>query len=356
MSRRGCRATGPAWHRRPQTLALVFAALALWAVPGAPATAAAQDVIAFANLNGDAVVVLDGRRSWLCWRDRILRTTGPLKLGATINSTRKCPSELNVFNAKAGMLLLLAPAWTHHPSNPLTVTLPAVRTASLRVVVVPGQVSQAQGWAQTALNEANTFLEDNRTGLRVAPGPIMTATDDQARTIGNGCETVGTLLQDGPAKGVYDANSLNVYFVPWIDAAGQNLWMGFNCYDDNESGVRAPNVLFVSLLYDVPSILGHELGHALGLRWLNAHTNPGAQDGRDEFPVTNLMYSYVDAATAAAQNRYSVGQAYRMNSDTASWLNRSAQQSAAPGVIKDCQPEPTLRVPCPRLSLDLPDP
>jgi hypothetical protein len=254
------------------------------------------------------------------------------------------------------MLLDPSPTWSHDVSNPLRVTLPAVRTVSLRVVVVPGQVAGASAWAQTALDEANTFLEQNRTGLRVVPESIVTATQAQALTIGSGCETVGTLLQDGPAKGVYDAGSLNVYFVPWISAAGQSGWMGFNCYDANEGGDRAPNVVFVSLLYGVSSTLGHELGHALGLRWLNAHTNPGAQDGRDEFPVTNLMYSYVDATTAAAQNRYSLGQAYRMNVDTASWLNRSTAASAASGTRKDCQPEPTLRSPCPRLSLDLPSP
>ena len=45
--------------------------------------------------------------------------------------------------------------------------------------------------------------------------------------------------------------------------------------------------------------------------------------------MTNLMYSYVDLATAAAQNRFSLGQAYRMNIDSASWLNGTGQLSTS---------------------------
>jgi hypothetical protein len=71
--------------------------------------------------------------------------------------------------------------------------------------------------------------------------------------------------------------------------------------------------------------------------------------------VTNLMYSYVDRATAAAQNRFSLGQAYRMNVDSASWLNGTGQSSTL-SMKKNCQPEPTKNRPCPRLVLDLPNP
>jgi hypothetical protein len=333
-----------------------FAAAGAIALAGAlRSSAPAEDSIAFANLQGEAIVVLDGKRGSSCWRDKILRTTGQLSIGGTIKRTNQCPSELEVFTTEGGLLLDKNPAWSHDPNSPLTVTLPAMRAIRLNIVVVPGGASNAQSWAQTAISEANTFFAENRVGIQVTASALTIATAAQAGTIGTGCETVGALMTSNPAAGLYDPNSLNVYFVPSVTMMSYGLWLGYNCYRPNTAGVRAPNILFVSLLYGVPTTLTHELGHALGLRWLNGHTNSGEQNGRKEFPVTNLMYSYVNRQTAAAQNRFSLGQAYRMNIDTASWLSQGVQQSTS-NKIKNCQPDPTEQIPCPRLALDLPSP
>jgi hypothetical protein len=338
--------------RRARPLA-ALAALTLWGATRS--SVPARDGIAFTGLNGDAVVVVDGKKGSSCWRDKVFRTSGPIDFGGTIKRTSGCPSEVDVFTAEGGVVLEVAPEWSHDPASPLMVNIPPVRRIDLSVVVVEGNVPDALSWARTAIDEVNTFFGENRIGIQVTTSTFMTATPSQAQTIGNNCETAGALKQSGPAAGVYDPDRINVYFVPWIDMLGYGLWLGYNCFEPNGSGVRAPNVIFVSLLYGVYSTASHELGHALGLRWLNAHSNPGAQDGRVGFPVTNLMYSYVDRATAAAQNRFSLGQAYRMNIDSASWLNRTGQTSTA-SMKKECQPEPTKNRPCPRLALDLPSP
>lgn len=333
-----------------------FAAVVALALGGAfRSSVPAEDGIAFANLKGEAIVVLDGKRGSKCWRDKILRTSGSLSLGGTIKKTSACPSEVDVFSIDAGVMLDKNPVWSHDANSPLTVSLPVVRAIGLNVVIVPGNMSDAQSWAQTAISEANTLLADNRVGISVTTTAFKTATAAQAGTIGNGCEGAGNLMTSPPSDGLYDPNLINVYFVQWIDMLGYGQWLGYDCYEATKAGIRAPNILFVSLLYGAPTTLSHELGHALGLRWLNAHSNPGAQDGREDFPVTNLMYSYVDRETAAAQNRFSLGQAYRMNIDTASWLNRGSQQSIS-NRIKNCQPDPTTQTPCPRLALDLSSP
>jgi hypothetical protein len=329
-------------------------AAVLFLCAGAGWLAVAMDGIAFRNLNGEAVVLVDGKRGSKCWRDRLFVASAPLVFG-TITATNTCPSEVNLFAAEGGMLWEKNPAWSHDPADPLVLTVRAPRTVQVNVVVVPGNVANANAWVQTAMDEMNTFLADNRTGLQVAPSTFRTATSDQADLIGNGCEGSGELKETDPAEGIYDPARINMYFVPWIDMLGYGMWLGYNCYEPNQSGGRAPNILFVSLLYGVYPTATHELGHALGLRWLAGHTNPGSQDGRHDFPVTNLMYSNVDRQTAAAQTRLSLGQAYRMNVDSASWLNRPGQQ-AAPAMQRNCQPDPTTSKPCPRLALDLPSP
>ena len=266
--------------RRARPLA-ALAALILW---GATRTSVAPgDGIAFTGLTGDAVVVVDGKRGSSCWRDKVFRASGPLDFGGTIKRTNGCPSEVDIFTAEGGMVLEAAPEWSHDPASPLMVNVPPVRTIDLRVVVVEGNIPNAQSWARTAIDEVNTFFGENRIGVQVTTSTFIAATPSQAQTIGNSCETVGALKQTGVAAGVYDPNRMNIYFVPWIDMQQYGRWLGYNCFEPNGNGARAPNVIFVSLLYGVYSTASHELGHALGLRWLNAHSNPGAQDGREEF-------------------------------------------------------------------------
>jgi hypothetical protein len=330
-----------------------FAAVVTIALAGTlRSSAPVEDAIAFANLKGEAIVVLDGKRGSLCWRDHILSATGSLGLGGTIMKTSSCPTEVDVFTTDAGLALDKNPAWSHDPARPLTVSLPAMRAIGLNVVlVVSANASADKLWVEAAISEANTFFAENRVGIQVAESGFTVANAAQAGTIGNGCESVGNIVKSN----LYDSNSINVYFLPWIEMLNYGQWLGYNCYRKNAAGLTAPDILFVSLLYGAPTTLTHELGHALGLRWLNGHTNPGEQSGRKDFPVTNLMYSYVARETAAAQNRFSLGQAYRMNIDTASWLNRGVQPSIS-NKVRKCQPDPTTQVPCPRLALDLTSP
>ena len=70
------------------------------------------------------------------------------------------------------------------------------------------------------------------------------------------------------------------------------------------------------------------------------------------------MFSYVSYETAAAQDSFTIGQAYRMNVDSLSWINwlpglaGALDVRARTGPRKTCSADPQDDRPCPPLNLD----
>ncbi len=312
-------------------------------------SSAGRDVVQLPPTDGQAALILDGRRGTECRRDWVALASTQFDIGAEMTATGACPSELVVMAKGNAMRLIPNPAWTHDPAKPLPVTLEPRRQLRLHVVLPPGR-SDVKTWAQLSVATATAMFKRNRSGLVSAPTYTVAAASD-AQLIGDGCAAVSALRTKGPAKGLYRQNYVNVYFVPTIDMEGWGRWMGYDCFQPTGNTPAAPEVIYISYWYSAATTLTHELGHALGLQGPVGHSNPGAQGGRQDFPVTNLLYSFVSWEVATAQNGLSLGQNYRINVDRISWLNRP---EAGQGPSKVCGTNPIAVGPCPMLKLDLP--
>lgn len=312
-------------------------------------SSAGPDVVQLPATDGQAALILDGRRGSECRRDWVALAGTQFAVGAEMTATASCPSELVVMAKGNALRFMPNPAWTHDPANPLEVSLLPRQPLRLHVVIPAGR-SDVETWAQLSVSTASAMFKRNRTGLLATPTYKQAVAADN-QIIGDGCSAVTALKSQGPAKGLYRKNSVNVYFVPAIDMNGWGRWMGYNCFQQTGNSPAAPEVIYISYWYSAATTLTHELGHALGLQGPVGHTNPGAQDGREDFPVTNLLYSFVSWEQAAAQNGLSLGQSYRINLDRLSWLNRP---EAGPRPNKICGTNPVALGPCPVLKLDLP--
>lgn len=157
--------------------------------------------------------------------------------------------------------------------------------------------------AEADIEVANSLLAEARTGLKVKVSKTSTVLVPDAVRISN------CLPGDAVTSGEDELGLLNVYYVNELDE-----YRGRAC-DRHES--RKQDVIYVSWLEAAGTTLVHEVGHVLGL------TQPGAghSDGLEGFDATNLMASGDDDRDPGGRRRLSVGQAFRVNVDSASWLN-----------------------------------
>jgi len=180
--------------------------------------------------------------------------------------------------------------------------------------------------AQNDFANANLLYNQNNTGIQFNPTfNNVSANLDAVAAIGTGCPTAATVgnLQ---SSGWYTANRLNIYYV-------NSAFTGVNCGVDR-------NMSFIGNIANLGS-LPHEIGHAYGLRpsgsW--GHTNDVAGFGNN-----NIMWG----GGPGTRNHFSVGQSFRLNTDTTSMLNVNGDRV---GPTETCLPNISSAI-CPTLDLD----
>ena len=191
--------------------------------------------------------------------------------------------------------------------------------------------------------EANAILARGRAGimLRVQNG-FPRRIDDQPSidALGSDCAAADALV------GNREPGMLNVYY---LDDLGGTL-RGFMC---PRNAGRAEDVIYVSWAARSTTTLAHEVGHSLSLLF----PRDGHTEGLPGFDVTNLMASFNDDFDARNRDRLSLGQAFRLNVDEASWLNLATdggvpvREPSAPR--RPCQCDLNARRPCPSLMEDV---
>jgi hypothetical protein len=261
--------------------------------------------------------------------------------------TSGCKTELSVFAVGNAPVLDLTPApHSAFGQSVITETLPARWTVMLHVVTeydVPPEGDPKSPKSEAAL--ASAVFDANRMGIEfVVDGPVQAidpSTDPLAADVRSGCNAFkGATTSNKVAK------HLNVFYLR--DDQKNPEWYvlpywGFDCVD---SGV--PEVIFIRQIH-LTMTLAHEIGHALSLKHAGASMN-FAYYGWIE---SNLMRNGIWDPT--------IGQAYRANFNTGSWLNSSGLRGEP---SKTCQtievnqrPDSPTRPPdwpCPLLQLDWP--
>jgi hypothetical protein len=320
----------------------------VWGMPwAAPLPLSTGDQVTVPALVGSADAVLVARGGTVgaaCVYNRLRKGRGALDVGQLVPKSG-CASDLLLFS-QYGAMSGTRFGWT---TGTDMATLPAVRPRipvefSYVLVAKGNTAAQQAGWDTV---QAIALYNANRTGLTfharriILPRDLNTA---EVATIGDDCSTV-KLNNLAKFPKLYDPMRLNVYFVPGLVG-----WRGRTCFT-----VGYPNVIYISIAGESPPTLAHELGHALGLQdWLNhklGHTGALAQVRIPGFVYQNLMWTGLYDQQALQQWHFSIGQGYRMNMDTKSWVIKANIEPGRVGLI--CHPNVAAdSIPCPSLALD----
>jgi hypothetical protein len=194
--------------------------------------------------------------------------------------------------------------------------------------------------AQADIAAANSILAETRAGIKLVV--------DNSDKIGPLEEVISDCLPGDGLTSAHDTpGMLNVYYVNSLDE-----FRGRTC-GWHES--RPQDVIYVAWDKHSPTTFIHEVGHALGL------TLPGQghSDIVAGFDLTNVMTSGENDLDPGGRFRFSVGQVFRMNADSASWLNwahdalgNPVRGAGEPLLACQCgESDPTER--CPRLVDDV---
>lgn len=276
--------------------------------------------------NDDTIAVMDfnsGNGAAGCRNDQLRRLVDTESLGSAL-ANGSCNSEIAVFSDDNAMAFdTPVTTWTDPLGNVHTVALDPIITVPVSIWVADAtQVVTAQNDIANAnllYNQNNAGVQFNATIQNVSANAIAVA------TIGTWCPTAATV---GNLQGSawYTANTLNAYYV-------NNAFTGLNCGQDR-------NMNFIGTTANLGS-LPHEFGHAYSLRptasW--GHTNGVAGFGNN-----NIMWG----GGPGTRNHFSVGQSFRINTDTTSMLNANGNRA---GPTRTCAPN-TNSTTCPVLSLD----
>jgi hypothetical protein len=323
-------------------------------VPGlaivlAAAAAELKDKITLTAVSpGDEPVLLvRGRRDDGCDAEKMaIKDIAPVELSNLLSPRspdESCISEIALLSRNHAALVWKNPGFTQSADD-ITVPNPgARRDVPLNVVAIHSNQKVALDRAGEALLEATTRFDLNRVGLRFVPPstiPWFDPADPAVAGIGRGCES----LDGVRASSLYDPARLNVYFVPTIDTPSASQPYGYDCFE-----YGGPEVIYISLQFSIPTVLSHEIGHALSLRGVHGHV-----EGRPGFDEENLMWKGLDPNETRDQKTFTLGQAYRMNVDSYSWLNLkvgpgNTGAAVRRGETKGCQDILTKALPCLRL-------
>lgn len=205
-----------------------------------------------------------------------------------------------------------------------------------------GTISLDVGFAFSVLARQRTgVVLDSVVRTAAAFGNFVLELDD---TPERPCLGLGQQLERlGVDRRTLRRDSLNVVYVDDIvgPAGASTGYSGYSCPFDNQVGA----VIFISELERSGPTLAHEMGHALGLM----EPAFGHTWGLQGFSYTNLMWTSASDAEKGARATLTLGQAFRMNLDSNSWLVRLGLWT---GMARRCD---SLRVPgaCPLLDRDI---
>lgn len=297
--------------------------------------------------NGDDVVVMGDARvesgAEGCADDFVLRTTGTVSTPKNLLAPKGCSSEIAIFAASNAMLLQTrVKTWTNGNTDVHTSNMKPLLNVPLRIWTAnPAAASDAVDYTANA----NLLYEQNKIGVQFVP--VYTTVDPAdvptiesgIQLTANGSDYECTNLAAIQQSKYYKKKTLNVYFI------GKAI-TGRNCAILSSSNpVRGDgDITFIGSTANIAT-LAHELGHAFGLRPANAggHTNNLAGFGPD-----NIMWG----GGLATRNRFTLGQAFRMNTERDTWGGTMLIANALrPHPGRSCPPLTTTPK-CPALDKD----
>jgi hypothetical protein len=332
-------------------------ALLAWALAAGVALSCRHDTLCVPVPNADRLLfngrgdVVDVRPAGGC-DSTALAAGGP--------DARGCGPEIVRFARGRTLLVVTHPsALTAGPPVDTPAALAALEppaTPPFRVPVSIWVLTDSPGAAADMaldLREAGRRFDSSRAGLGFRIVQVDTAFG-AARDRLSSVSDLGQWAVAGTP--FYAESTLNVYVVDSINGLRQSHGYDFFPYGH-------PEVIFISLRYHLEWTLAHEIGHALGLA---ERVSDKVNCGHPQSPfggaycpgldARNLMW---DAEPEGGQLKlFTLGQTFRMNVDTRSWLNQ-AHLRLTP-LSRACQNDCwagccVISHPCPRITLDVPE-
>ncbi len=186
---------------------------------------------------------------------------------------------------------------------------------------------------------ASVLYNEHRAGLRFNVMETNDVWDNSPNSVAArgamGCASVNgtvacTCESTLVTSGFFRSGKVNAYYVPEVfDNPGQpRLVDGLNCRYGHDKAFLDPNIVFISIATRSPTLLAHELGHALGLE----HTADGSGPWYQGVPGDNVMRDDAWLVSASVL----LGQAFRVNVDSRSVLRRNGLQTG-PQRPCDCE-------------------
>lgn len=325
-----------------------------------PVTASDQDIVE-APRGGDSpsVVITNGVRDGACGV-AFEAFVGAALLGQLVADCGGAGASWGAAILSVTHALVMLPGnWT--PTSD-TVRLasspvPAPRLLPIMLWVVvggPGDLPKlrdsVKATALASVAGANSVLAENRSGVELTVVDTVVVTTTVDRTVVADCLTGDGLVANHDRPGM-----MRVYYVNSMGNA-----RGFTCAGTED---HPQSSIYVSTENEASSTLVHEVGHALGLT-LPSQGHVDRPHGLETvflngFDASNVMTSGISDWDPAGRHRLSVGQVFRMNADSASWLNAAtetngspAREATAPHMACQCgEADPTGY--CPRLRDDV---
>lgn len=172
--------------------------------------------------------------------------------------------------------------------------------------------------ALAELQAANGVLAATRAGVELGEPDTATILPAATEVDGDGLVAISGCRHGDEITSTHDVpDMLNIYYVSWLygtrgRACAPLRW-------------RKYPVIFVEVHSELQTTLVHEIGHALGLTL----PEDGHADIVGGLDLSNVMTKGYRDWDAGGRRRLTVGQVFRMNTDSASWLSWAMDAAGA---------------------------